>query len=556
MPDVREVGAADGQIAADGFDVEIIPGTEIMRDVDGVHQAHARGSRGSVLVPRPSSLRSDPLNWSPTWKIIVAVSQLIYVWVGVTSALSLAPVFPLLGAELHLGEQQLSLLTGLNVITLGFANIFIVPISNIFGRRMTSISFGVLLILTCVWEALATSHRSLLAARACNGIAAATSESIMVQIIADIFFLHERGTWMGIYFTMYFMGAFLGPIAYGNIAAIHGWRSAFWLSTALSIFATLLLVVGLPETKYHRSPGASPTLTARADNVDDTPPMSDDVVKGADVSIPGASSDSSSSFLVGQGRPNRSQFAAFQRADKRWKQFIVRDIFTPVRVFFNPIVFWAGLMLAGPADVLLIFNLTESSLLGAPPYDWNPGQVGYSNFAFAVGGLIGVATAGPLSDWIAGRATRRNNGIREAEMRLPALLPYVAVTVITHVCGGIGIQRHWPWQAVLVLGYGLSGLSVTSVPTIAIAYAIDCFKPISGEIMVVATVLKNVLGFCLSYWVFDVAATAPGGFVAVYMVQFAVTMLPVAATLPLYLWGKSLRRWYRHSDLHRMEQMI
>lgn len=62
------------------------------------------------------------------------------------------------------------------------------------------------------------------------------------------------------------------------------------------------------------------------------------------------------------------------------------------------IVFWAGLMLAGPADVLLIFNLTESELLAAPPYLWNPGQVGYSNFAFFVGGLIGVATGGPLSD--------------------------------------------------------------------------------------------------------------------------------------------------------------
>lgn len=141
-------------------------------------------------------------------------------------------------------------------------------------------------------------------------------------------------------------------------------------------------------------------------------------------------------------------------------------------------------------------------------------------------------------------------------MRLPALIPYVAVTIITHVCGGIGIQRRWPWQAILVFGYGFSGLSVTSVPTIAIAYAIDCFKPISGEIMVVATVLKNVLGFCLSYWVFNVAATAKDGFVTVFMIQFAVTMLPIVATVPLYVWGKSLRRWYRFSDLHRMEQMI
>lgn len=127
------------------------------------------------------------------------MTQLIYVWVGVTSALSIAPMFPLLGAEFHLNQQQLSLLTGLNVITLGFANLFIVPLSNIFGRRPTSIVFGILIFLTCIWEALATSHRSLLAARACNGIAAATSESIMVQIVADMFFLHERGTWMGVY---------------------------------------------------------------------------------------------------------------------------------------------------------------------------------------------------------------------------------------------------------------------------------------------------------------------------------------------------------------------
>lgn len=130
------------------------------------------------------------------WKLITAISQLLYVWVLVTSALSIAPMFPFLGARFHLDEQQLSLLTGLNVITLGFANIFIVPLSNIFGRRPISIFFGFLVILTNIWQALATSHHSLLAARACNGIAAATSETIMVQVISDMFYLHERGFWV------------------------------------------------------------------------------------------------------------------------------------------------------------------------------------------------------------------------------------------------------------------------------------------------------------------------------------------------------------------------
>ena len=129
------------------------------------------------------------------------MSQLIYVWVLVCSALSIAPMFPFLGMEFHLDQQQLSLLTGLNVITLGFANILIVPLSNIFGRRPISIFFGFLVVLTNVWQALATTHKSFLAARACNGVVAATSETIMVQVIADMFFLHERGFWMGTYFT-------------------------------------------------------------------------------------------------------------------------------------------------------------------------------------------------------------------------------------------------------------------------------------------------------------------------------------------------------------------
>jgi MFS family permease len=108
-------------------------------------------------------------------------------------------MFPLLGKEFHLNNSQLSLLTGITVITLGFANFIIVPLSNIFGRRATSLVFSVLIMLTCIWEALASSHRSLLAARAVNGLVCATSETIPVQMIADIFFLHERGSWMGVY---------------------------------------------------------------------------------------------------------------------------------------------------------------------------------------------------------------------------------------------------------------------------------------------------------------------------------------------------------------------
>lgn len=137
---------------------------------------------------------------------------------AVESALSLAPMFPLLGAEWGLDETQLGLLTGVCVLALGYANFIIVPFSNIFGRRLACLSLGSLVILTEIWEALATSYHSFLAARVLNGLTTATAESLMVQVICDIFFLHERGLWTGIYFTSYFFGLFLGPIMAGNIA--------------------------------------------------------------------------------------------------------------------------------------------------------------------------------------------------------------------------------------------------------------------------------------------------------------------------------------------------
>ena len=243
--------------------------------------------------------------------------------------------------------------------------------------------------------------------------------------------------------------------------------------------------------------------------------------------------DPTSSIPVGKGAPNRQSFAFFRRPDPRWKQFLIRDITLPVRTFLYPIIFWAGLLVANSANTLLLWNMTESSVLSNLPYNWTPSQVGFANFAFAIGGIVGLATAGPFSDWIAKRATRRNNGIREAEMRLPAIIPFAVLSAIGIVIGGLGYQHLWPWESILVVGYGLTGLSVTTVPTIAIAYAIDCYKPISGEIMVVATVLKNTQGFAMSYWVPSLAAR--NGLLTVCMVQFG-----------LYAAGCIARCWVLH----------
>jgi len=71
--------------------------------------------------------------------MMVAASVLLYTWVLVTAALSLAPMFPFLGQEFRLNQQQLSLLTGVNVLTLGFFTLFGLLSTIHFLNRITDI---------------------------------------------------------------------------------------------------------------------------------------------------------------------------------------------------------------------------------------------------------------------------------------------------------------------------------------------------------------------------------------------------------------------------------
>lgn len=94
---------------------------------------------------------------------------------------------------------------------------------------------------------------------------------------------------------------------------------------------------------------------------------------------------------------------------------------TPWKLFAFPIVEFAAFVVSWSCSSFLTINLTQSQNFAAPPYNLDSQTVGFMNFAILIGAGIGLATAGPLSDWISARATKNNGGIREPEMRLPAM---------------------------------------------------------------------------------------------------------------------------------------
>lgn len=79
---------------------------------------------------------------------------------------------------------------------LGLGNVFWVPLSNIFGRRLVLVlSTIVLFVSTACGTTLAGFNRTL-AIRIFQGLGSSASETVTPAVVGDLFFVHERGRWM------------------------------------------------------------------------------------------------------------------------------------------------------------------------------------------------------------------------------------------------------------------------------------------------------------------------------------------------------------------------
>lgn len=76
---------------------------------------------------------------------------------------------------------------------------------------------------------------------------------------------------------------------------------------------------------------------------------------------------------------------------------------------------------------------------------WSSQAVGFTNLAFLAGIIIGLATRRPLSDWISIRATKKNGGIREPEMRLPTMIRFDC-NFLGNFMIAYGYEYHWDWR--------------------------------------------------------------------------------------------------------------
>lgn len=218
----------------------------------------------------------------------------------------------------------------------------------------------------------------------------------------------------------------------------------------------------LPETKWHRAE----TQVSVGQTIPEIALADEGMVFGSE------ESNTNQEVVVKlSGSPSKGQFSILAKFDK--EEPILRSILLPFRLFAFPIVQWSALVFAWGASCFLVANITQSQALAGPPWVMSASAVGYTNFAIFTGACFALVTVGPLSDWVSMRSTKKNRGIREAEMRLPLLIPIACTTLVGSLVIAIGYQHSWSWEIIVIIGYTLLGFQCSAVAIVSTTYAVS-----------------------------------------------------------------------------------
>jgi MFS family permease len=492
-----------------------------------------------ILIPTPTNDPNDPLNWSKAyrWYIAIVVSAAIFfcnfLAAGPTVVITqiTADFFgpPSENAEFVADISKTAYFFTTTALMQGMGTLLWMPLIVKYGRRPVYVSSFVLYTACAVWAGVAKSYNSELASRIIMGVAAGAAEVLAPLTISDIFFLHERGAVMGIYTCALSSGVSGGIIVSGLISIHYHWRVIYWVSTALIGACTLLVILTFPETIFRRDEDA----VASTEQIESTTLDAKSVAEHHDAV------DTEKASAISVVIPEKRSYIASLRlfSGRYTTESLLAIAIRPVILLTLPSVLWATLVMSGTIGFLVAITSNFAPAF-SEAYNFQPWQSGLCFIAALIGGFIGIFLGGNLSDWIADFQTRRNNGIREPEMRLPAISISVVTAPLALVLYGVGINNKLHWICPTI-GLALINFSIVQATNVSLVYTIDSYRPVAGELVVTQMAFKSAFGFLLSFytntWVVE------SGYIRAYGAMAGISGALLLLFIPFYLFGHTIR---------------
>ncbi|KAI8653394.1 MFS domain-containing protein [Fusarium keratoplasticum] len=304
--------------------------------------------------------------------------------------------------------------------------------------------------LASVWCAIASSYNSLIAARIFQAIGGAAADTVAPALLGDIYFVDERGRALAVYTIFLCTGPLVGGIAGGYIGFDLGWDYIFWICTGLSGACFVASMLFVPETLYSR---IAPTdSNGQSDNIS--------VKETTATRLENADPESYPSYTIAR------TLALHRPRGKLLPQFL-----RPWLTLKFPAVWVVMLHYAGLVGGVAAISVVGIQLVASPPYLWGA-NAGLLQIGALIGSLLALLYTYISSDsGLKRRAKHETNGLAEAEDRLPAMFPCLAIAtagfLVFGFCGQHPSQHGWVG---LEVGFGMLAFGLMQIPSIGFTY--------------------------------------------------------------------------------------
>ncbi|EPE24482.1 MFS general substrate transporter [Glarea lozoyensis ATCC 20868] len=220
----------------------------------------------------------------------------------------------------------------------------------------------------------------------------------------------------------------------------------------------------------------------------------------------------------------------------------LRVAFRPFILFAYPAVLWSSVVYACAVGWLIVLSESVSEIYrNAETYNFSALSTGLIYISPFIGGILGTAVAGKVSDMIVKRMTKRNGGLYEPEFRLVMGIPITITTVIGLMGYGWSAHEHDAW-IVPTIFFGIISFGCSLASTTSITFCVDSYRQYAGEALVTLNFSKNIFHGLVFSLFFNHWLEADGSR-TVFIWLGVIQLIFMASTIPMYIFGKRARMW-------------